>query len=271
MKKESLQVTTVRTLLAVLLFAGMGIIIFGGGCIIWEYSKNKVENEITRPVEQNVKSNDFYLKCDLDDDCVTTHYHINDCCLGCSIFSINKQGLELQKKWREKKCPSDDPCRTYKCLRIEKNVKCIQKKCEIINEAIDNTSDWQTYRNEEFGFEVKYPEKWDLADVKSDKEGIILIKGNTSEGDCWLGINLQRNLTSKNSKTFLSLRGLAETTMIAGQETFGVTVLPRVQSPGMNVYYFIKDEVLYTFQAVYYEKSDGEVEKILSTFKFIEN
>ena len=51
MKKESLQTTTVKTLLAVLLFAGMGIIIIGGGCIIWEYSKNNADNQITKPVD----------------------------------------------------------------------------------------------------------------------------------------------------------------------------------------------------------------------------
>ena len=56
MKKEVLSVIFVRTLLAVLLFAGMGMIIFGGGCIIWEYSKCATNNQITKPVDQETKN-----------------------------------------------------------------------------------------------------------------------------------------------------------------------------------------------------------------------
>ena len=137
----------------------------------------------------------------------------------------------------------------------------------IETEKID-TSNWQTYRNEEFGFEFEYPEGWYLAS-ESDKEGLILTKKDYNEGDSWLVINLRKNLSDKDSKTVFS--GLTKTTMIAGQETFGNTGLSNTQSIGANTYYFEKDEVLYLFQAVYYKKSDGEIEKILSTFKFIEN
>ena len=50
MKKESLQTTTVKTLLAILLFAGVGTIIFGGGYIIGEYSKNRINNQTIEQV-----------------------------------------------------------------------------------------------------------------------------------------------------------------------------------------------------------------------------
>jgi len=42
--------------------------------------------------------------------------------------------------------------------------------------------------------------------------------------------------------------------MIAGQKTVGYRLLPSEQSRGINTYYFIKDEVLYIFQAVYHKK-----------------
>jgi len=72
MKKETLSVMTAKTLLAVLLFAGIGTIIFGGGYIIGEYSKNKVSDQIVRPANQEAE--DYYdvlkKKCDGDNCCL---------------------------------------------------------------------------------------------------------------------------------------------------------------------------------------------------------
>ena len=71
MKKESLQITTVKTLLAVLLFAGVGTIIIGGGYIIGEYSKNKTDNQITKPVNQEENYYDVLeKKCGGDSCCL---------------------------------------------------------------------------------------------------------------------------------------------------------------------------------------------------------
>ena len=60
MKKESLSVMTVKTLLAVVIFAGVGTIIIGGGYIIGEYSKNKQNNKITKPINQEIENNTYY-------------------------------------------------------------------------------------------------------------------------------------------------------------------------------------------------------------------
>ena len=158
---------------------------------------------------------------------------------------------------------SEEELKNYRIIKV---IKKLEDRNKIIDQS--DTFNWQIYRNEEFGFEVKYPEGWYLAS-ESDKEGLILTKKDYNEGDSGLVINLRKNLTDKDSKTVFS--GLTKTTMIAGQETFGNTGLLSTQSMGANTYYFEKDEVLYLFQAVYYKKSDGEIEKILSTFKFIEN
>ncbi|MCK5123357.1 MAG: hypothetical protein KAQ87_04405 [Candidatus Pacebacteria bacterium] len=73
MKKESLQTTTVKTLLAVLLFAGMGTIIIGGGYIIGEYGKNRINNQITKPVNQEENYYDVLeKKCDGDGCCLAS-------------------------------------------------------------------------------------------------------------------------------------------------------------------------------------------------------
>jgi len=71
-------------------------------------------------------------------------------------------------------------------------------------EPID-TSDWQTYRNEEFGFEMKYPENWKLLEdsghilesqaedeyisiysvpIKTGQEMLDVVMANTGMGEC---------------------------------------------------------------------------------------
>ena len=71
MKKESLSTMTVKIFLAVIIFAGMGTIIVGGGYIIGEYSKNKTDNEITKPVNQEAENYYDALenKYNLREDC----------------------------------------------------------------------------------------------------------------------------------------------------------------------------------------------------------
>ena len=56
MKKESLSTMTVKIFLAVIIFAGMGVIIIGGGCIVWEYSKCVTDNQTTKPVERETEN-----------------------------------------------------------------------------------------------------------------------------------------------------------------------------------------------------------------------
>ena len=66
MKKESLSLMVVKTLLTVLLFTGVGTIIVGGGYIVGEYYKNKIinpniiinNNEDNEVIDLNIITND---------------------------------------------------------------------------------------------------------------------------------------------------------------------------------------------------------------------
>jgi len=43
-----------------------------------------------------------------------------------------------------------------------------------VPQTTDETASWETYRNEEFGFEVKYPDNWALEIVDSIKNALFI-------------------------------------------------------------------------------------------------
>ena len=70
MKKEVLSIMTVKILLAVVIFTGMGVIIVGGGCIISKFysnsiHQNKTENKIVKPVEKEENESNIFKEIEL--------------------------------------------------------------------------------------------------------------------------------------------------------------------------------------------------------------
>jgi eight-cysteine-cluster-containing protein len=83
--------------------------------------------------------------CEKDEDCACGIHKTTKSC-----FYGNKNYVDIMQQ-----CPDF-------CTGIGGNfqIKCVNKECKQISTIQDETANWKTYRNEEYGFEVKYPSSW---------------------------------------------------------------------------------------------------------------
>ena len=115
-KKEPFSLMTVKTLLAILLFTGMGVIIIGGGYIIGEYYKisnnqtnNKIWNSIHKCSEEHPESCD--RSCNIDSDCIPSCTYN----MGCIRSGEGQVGANA-----------------IRCEIAPFSCKCENNKCEIV-------------------------------------------------------------------------------------------------------------------------------------------
>ena len=214
-KKEPLSFMTIKTLLGILLFTGMGTIIIGGVYIIGEHYKNKASNQIMKPVDQETENYYDLLEKKCDDSCCLSsskrmranNYKKADkngkCPEGFYMDMLkcvtSYQWCEPMEEIEWENCEQDSDCEArfshcdcqYHC--VNKNIEAddcaveCDKTGPIISECIcennkcveekDDTSNWQTYRNEEFGFGVvfdkEYKDIWKSKTTSYTNEDIL--------------------------------------------------------------------------------------------------
>lgn len=121
--------------------------------------------------QQNQRAEENLYGCNSDTECVL----VKSGYCG-TVLAVNK---EKETEWKEKNAKETERAKrdqgtckpTFQEYIEIKNFKasCQQSRCKTVfvgklQEQNIDTSNWQTYRNDEFGFEVKYPSNWDKED-----------------------------------------------------------------------------------------------------------
>ncbi len=136
--------------------------IFLVGAILFLRGTNYTPMQTTPSIPQDLNM------CTQESDCILVDYY--DCCLP-PQRAINKKYKEEYMRHPEWQRPSEKRlkfCERVLCAPPElfDAAKCVNNRCLPVmskgnsDEKID-TSAWQTYRNEEFGFEFRYPSTYE--------------------------------------------------------------------------------------------------------------
>jgi hypothetical protein len=180
--------------------------------------------------------------------------------------------------------PKSEVIREGGVKKVEVNKNEIIEK-EIIN---DETADWKTYRNEEYGFEVKYPEDW-IIENKDERFSFKNISSESSLGIAGFYIKIESEDYLQTMGRYIYVAKTIEEKNIIIGGTGARDIITKKWLGSYRTIYIPKDNATFILETENYPvdipyeetaariKKDKEIlenlkqfDQILSTFKFIE-
>ena len=227
--------------------------------------------------------------CETDIDCERVETHCNDCSCGAAV---NRDSVQKYNDLY------GETCRNYRGAVCEFYCetpfpRCVNNRCVLSAEKgpFSDTSNWQTYRNDEFGFEVKYPEGWKtlwslgmgsagLSVNPPNKEGIFSTSNISLSWGYEINGEKINEITEEDiEETLEKFKAVVDNFQ---QENIVINDVSAVRARGLNneeilvgtknvIILFIHKDILYTIS---YSSINGDYERefnqILSTFRFID-
>ena len=147
----------------------------------------------------------------------------------------------------------------------------------------DEFKDWKTYQNEEYGWEVRYPEDWEIDDrnpdsieIQSWETGKYIARGGLPPDEAKFfiriirGLSLQEYAESKISdySTLISRNVIT----FNGYESIKQVYTSTIEGGSyILAQYILKNDIVYDLSMVTFSKDEDFIQifnQILSTFKF---